>query len=285
MNISMPRTYSIPEHVSGEPNNQIIWITDLHEDSCKPEDIQNFLENLSLHPAEKVMIGGDISNGQKSLEFLKNLSEKTNKTVYFVLGNHDYYGHEIDETRQEAKRISEENQNLQYLSLGDVIPLSETTALVGHGGWADGRVGDFLNSTISLNDYDLIEDLKHLQEEALLSKLQTLGDEAAEKLALSLEIALKEYAQVIVLTHVPPFKEVCRHNGMACDDNWGPHFVCEATGRTIISLAGRYLNKKILVLCGHSHTHAEADLAVNVRAIAGECILGSPSIQATINYL
>lgn len=280
----MFKTYTIPSNRPDLCTNQVLWVTDIHEDSCTKEKLSEFIKILLQHEATSLLVGGDTSNGQKSIEFLQELKKKTKKTIYFVFGNHDFYGYGIEETRQKAVDICSQVPGFHYLSEGCVFALSESTALVGHDGWADGRVGDFLQSTISLGDYFLIKDLKGHEGPDLLHKLNALGDEAADKLGKTLVQALKKFSQVIILTHIPPFKEVCCYHGMVCDDNWGPHFVCEAMGKKILTIAKEYPKKEILVLCGHSHTHAEAQIASNVRSVAGEAVLGEPFIQASIWY-
>jgi hypothetical protein len=61
--------------------------------------------------------------------------------------------------------------------------LTNRTALVGHGGWADGRLGNYAGSTVLLNDYVLIEDFAELVPgspvpgcESRLSLLNRLGE-------------------------------------------------------------------------------------------------------------
>lgn len=278
----MLKTYTIPNHHPDICHKQILWVTDIHEDSCTPESLNLFIEEIARHDAPAVLVGGDTSNGQKSLDFLEILAEKTGKSLYFVLGNHDFYGHKIHDIREKAFALSQRNPNIHYLSDGDVCSLSESTGLIGHDGWADGRVGDFIQSTVSLGDYFLIDDLKDREGKELLDILHQLGDEAAEILGNSLEKALKKFSKIIMITHVPPFKEVCCYHGMPCDDNWGPHFVCDAMGKKIFSLMKAHPDVEILVLCGHSHTNAEAQILPNVRAVAAESILGAPSIQGTV---
>ena len=62
------------------------------------------------------------------------------------------------------------------------------------------------------------------------SQLQDLGDETARHFEEVLPGALADHEQVIVLMHVPPFREACWHEGRISDDNWAPHFCCIAAG-------------------------------------------------------
>ncbi|MDP6129579.1 MAG: hypothetical protein QGH77_08240, partial [Planctomycetota bacterium] len=57
--------------------------------------------------------------------------------------------------------------------------LTPEIGLVGHGGWGDGRLGSYYSSTVRLNDFKLIEELKGRSRDELLFRLTQLGDEAA----------------------------------------------------------------------------------------------------------
>ena len=77
------------------------------------------------------------------------------------------------------------SETMTYLSQAGVVELTTTTALVGHDGWADARLGDYDGSKVIFNDFLLIEELRHWRDEDTLDKpalrqtLQALGDEAA----------------------------------------------------------------------------------------------------------
>ena len=43
------------------------------------------------------------------------------------------------------------SKTIMYLSQSGVVELTPHTALVGHDGWADGRLGDFDGSDVILN--------------------------------------------------------------------------------------------------------------------------------------
>jgi hypothetical protein len=80
---------------------------------------------------------------------------------------------------------------------------------LGHDGWADGRPGDYAVSDVFLNDYLLIKELAGLDAEARLGRLHDLDDEAAAHFRAGLPAALSGFRRLIVLTHVPPFREAC----------------------------------------------------------------------------
>ena len=62
-----------------------------------------------------------------------------------------------------------------------------------------------------LNDYVLISDLFAVPKQELYAKLNALGDEAARFLKQHALEALSQFRNLIVLTHVPPFRDSCWH--------------------------------------------------------------------------
>lgn len=154
---------------------RLVWMTDLHLDAADEMQQRRFFDLVRHHRASMILVGGDISNGTQSLDYLKQLAALSDVPLYFVLGNHDFYYGTIDETRELATQLADENENIHYLTTESEIRLSPKVALIGHDGWADGRFGDFIHSNIMLNDYILIRDFENLTKEALLQNFHKLG--------------------------------------------------------------------------------------------------------------
>ena len=65
-----------------------------------------------------------------------------------------------------------------------------------------------------------------------------MADIDANALKINLEQAVKQLPErVIVLTHVPPFKESCQHMGKVSDDNYLPYFSSKAIGDVLMPFA------------------------------------------------
>jgi predicted phosphohydrolase len=261
---------------------KLAWSTDLHLDAADKSQHHNFFDGFKSDNFDAILISGDISNGANSLLHLKHLGNLIQKPIYFVLGNHDYYYGSIYKIRTLASEINRDYPLIHYLTSTKVLPLASRTALVGHDGWADGRAGDYFNSNVLLNDYFYIEELKNLNPAERLQVLHDLGDEAAKHLKEILPLAFTQYDKVILLTHVPPFEEVCFYEGKVCGPNWSPHFVGEVIGETLIDIMQLNPTKNVLVLCGHSHSPADVQILPNLRVIAGESELGIPQVQGVI---
>ena len=112
--------------------------------------------------------------------------------------------------------------------------------------------------------------------------MQDLGDEAARHVDRCLSKALECYENVILLSHVPPFREACWYEGLACNEEILPHYSCKAVGDVLIRLAARHRSKQIQVLCGHTHSGGEVRIAENLVVRAGTAIYGYPDVQCTL---
>lgn len=260
---------------------KIIWATDLHLDGATKEKQQMFFQSIADNKPDAIFIGGDVCNGELSILYLKQLAQHFKKPIYFVLGNHEFYHESIQTTRTLAKKLSN-GHSIIYLTTAGVVEISPSTALIGHDGWADARAGDFLKSTVVLNDYFYIEDLRNQTPEKLKKILHRLGDEAANEIKDLLEKAFESYKKVILLTHVPPFREACVYKGKVANDDWAPHFMSQAVGEAILNIMKSKPNCELLVLCGHTHGAADVWILPNLHVVTGAAEINSPAWQAIL---
>lgn len=271
----------------------IIWLTDPHLNFAAEERIRRLLGEVRDARPDVVLVGGDIGEAKSFVGYLRRLAGDAGAPVYFVLGNHDYYRGSIAEVRNIARSLGREPDSPVWLPEAAVVSLSRRTALVGHGGWGDGRAGDFLASEVVLNDYLLIEELRdchrspipqaeNILTPALLKKLQELGDEAADHFRVHVPEALRSHDHVLVLTHVPPFREACWHEGRLSDDDWAPHFTCRAAGDVLAECMRPDPGKRMTVLCGHTHSPGRAQILENLEVLTGAARYGEPQIQEVL---
>jgi hypothetical protein len=201
-----------------------------------------------------------------------------------VLGNHDFYNGSIAEVRQQMAALTRGDLGIHWLPARGVVSLGDEHAIVGHDGWADGRHGDPLGSQVFFNDWLLIAELAGLERTARLARLNALGDEAATALRAPLWDALSRFSHVFVVTHVPPFREVCRYWGRICSDAWLPWLTCRAVGDLLLEAADRHAHRRITVLCGHSHGAATASPRPNLIARAGGARYGHPRLAGMFKF-
>lgn len=258
---------------------RVAWLTDLHLDFVSPPEREKFLCRVVSYGPDAVLIGGDISTARDVLARLEEIDAALARPVFFVLGNHDYYGGSIASLRAAVTELCRQRPNLHYLTDGQVHELSPGVGLVGHDGWADARVGDYERSDVMLNDYQLIAELKGVGKAARRHLLNALGDEAAASLRASLTTAVERYPHAYLLTHVPPLREACWHEGQLSDDDWAPHFVCAAAGEAILEVMRAHPACKLTVLCGHTHSPGECQPLENVRILTGLAVYGRPIVQ------
>jgi hypothetical protein len=178
-----------------------------------------------------------------------------------------------------VSRLCAESQHLSWLTEGKIIPLTTDTALVGHDSWADGRLGDHAASDVMLNDYVAITDLTGLSKPERLLKLNALGDTAAAYCHEWLPKAFEQYPNVILLTHVPPFREACWHEGQLSDDNYLPHFGNQAVGEALVEIMRARPECQLTVLCGHTHSPCQVNVLENLKVMAGQAEYGVAQIQ------
>ncbi len=279
---------------------RVTWLTDLHLNFVSPSRREQLMDDVRAERPDLVLIGGDIGEAATFAGYLENLAEAIECPIAFVLGNHDYYAGSIAAVRSEARELSRQNDRICWLPEAGVLSLIDDIAIVGHGGWGDARSGDFLASDVVLNDYLLIEELRPAQvDEAidhgmfpdvsrilvpeLQQRLEQLGDEAAAHLRRALHDALEHHRRVIVLMHVPPFREACWHQGRISDDNWAPHFVCQAAGDVLRNCMLDHTDREMLVLCGHTHSSGDAQILGNLQVLTGTAIYGEPAVQQTFD--
>jgi 3',5'-cyclic AMP phosphodiesterase CpdA len=257
----------------------VAWVTDIHLNFVSKASLSAFAKNLSDTGVDAVLIGGDIAEAPSVCSYLEHLVDLVDRPLYFVLGNHDYYHGSIAEVRAKVETLQQSDPRLVWMPASEPVALGGETGLVGHGGWGDGRLGDFLGSNVMLNDYVIISELAWMQPRQRLAMLHRLGDEAAQHLGTALAQALERFAHVIILMHVPPFREACWYGGRISDDDWLPHFSCEAAGRALLEVMRAHPDHRATVLCGHTHGSGFTRPLPNRSVHTGAATYGHPAVQ------
>lgn len=270
------------------------WMTDIHLNFLSDPDSRAFLDRVRGEDLDAVLIGGDISESPTLEHHLTMIANHLPCPVYFVLGNHDFYHSSVAATRGMVRAVCQAFSNLHWLSQERVITISEQTALIGHDGWADGRNGDFIGSETLLNDFFLIQELRdagNLSERLfvedsmkrgkldLLKVLETLAEEAADHFRCVLPQALESHRKVVLLTHVPPYREASWYDGRISSDDWLPHMSSRIAGETLSALMPPHPDKQLMVLCGHTHGSGQVQIAPNIFVKTGGARYGQPEIQ------
>lgn len=258
------------------------WVTDPHLNFVPLHERAQFYARLNSERLDALLLGGDIGEANSVGHLLTEMEAALQIPIYFVLGNHDFYRGSLHGVREDIARQAAASVRLHWLPGSGVVPLTGATALVGHDGWADGRVGDFMRSEVMLNDHVLIKELRIPSKRELYEKLNALGDEAAAFLDARVREALAQYVNIVVLTHVPPFREACWYEGRISDDDYLPHFACKAVGDRLAAIMREHPDRKMTVLCGHTHGAGEARMLDNLVVFTGGAVYGKPALQRVI---
>jgi len=286
------------------------WAADIHFDCAEESGISNFLENVNQQKLSLFILAGDIDVGKtvrpksvsddaeppladsRLVETLSKIAKDVNCEVFFVCGNHDFYYSSFDVVRRSVRTLCESVVGITYLHESTGIELTPETVLVGHDGWADSRSGDFWNSPVVLRDFFEIEDFEVLFEvegvtqlrcKIIKQKLEELGEDSAAYAKKIVPGLLKKYHQVIFVTHVPPFRESSWTQGAICGEDGAPFFVNHILGQALVEIMREHPDKKLLVLCGHTHWRAEYRPLHNLTVLTAAATYGKPAPETAIS--
>lgn len=269
------------------PRMRVAWLSDLHLDFLDERKRRRFADQVTAQAADAVVISGDIADGWSVIPMLTLLATRIERPVYFVLGNHDFYHRGIDAVRTEV-RAAVRGTSLVYLPDADVVQLGPDLALVGHDGWADGRNGEYAGSTFRPNDFVHIHDFQvfaggYGREAQRLHLMQHLADEAAAHFAGALPPAAAANAQVIAVTHVPPFAGASHYRGRPSDPEMLPFYSNRCVGEVMREVMARHPTCQLTVLAGHTHAATRFTAAPNVQVRTAAATYGRPRVAEVLN--
>ena len=263
---------------------QLQWLSDIHLDSTSDELKSRFLKKLRLLPYDSVIITGDISNGLQLAGHLGELAEAcAPRKVYFCLGNPDYYGSSFAKVEREIQSVCGRHENLNFLESGEIIPIGRDTALVGHGGWPDGRAGWGKQTIVESRDHHSIEDFRNLSKDAVFDRMTQLGQESADYFRRVLPYALSCFPRVLIATHPVPFPRAAIWNRKACGWTHLPHYCNIAAGSAILGIARKHPRRQLTLMCGHTHSANRIKIG-NLEVRVAGAQRGKPATQGVIEF-
>ncbi len=300
---------------------RLAWTSDLHLVFLKSEDgflksedgltLQSWLDQLAAEDFDALAISGDISEAPRICEHLELLETHIQRPIYFVLGNHDFYRGSFETVLPRVREFAEQSPLLHCLDFLDFVELTDTTALVGHGCWADGLYGDFWQSEIVLNDWKVIDELRKwkrgpfsmscfggcgacladtmewhggavdVDRELMAEELKKLGERAAEHIRRVLPRALAARRHVVLLTHTPPFAPRCVSTKVEWE-RWAPHAGCKLAGDVIEEIMEAHPDRQLLILSGHVHAASWIQISANIEQRTASAQYGQPHIEDLI---
>jgi predicted MPP superfamily phosphohydrolase len=256
------------------------WLSDIHLDACAEHRIERLIDEVLASECGLVLLGGDISNAHALEHHLSLMARRIELPIYFVLGNHDFYGSNFDSVEALSEALSDTFSNLHFLTAVELPTLLlDNVALIGCGDFADGRLGNYQDSPVLLNDFRLIDDLSGWSREAQLCTLNKRGDRAAHLLDERLDRLSESVEYVIVLLHVPPFANAAWHEGAPSNDDFLPYFSCKAVGDVLMAHFSGKGSRKCLALCGHTHGSGEYAPTSSMKVLTAGAEYGAPAVQ------
>lgn len=261
---------------------RIAWITDPHLNHCSLPAWDRLVAQVDASGCDAVVISGDISEGEDVVFQLRRMADAFAVPIHFVLGNHDFYHSSWQRTVQAVREATRRDPRLHYLSDRPPWTLPGGAALIGVDGWGDASEGDYAGSTVRLNDFRLIEDFQAADPAQWQAMLLAWGRRSAERLQTQLLAALASHDQLLVVTHVPPFRQACWYQGQTTDDNWAPFFVSGQCGQVLQAAAQQHPTARLQVLCGHTHHGGVAQMSENLTVTTAGAEYGEPAVAAVI---
>jgi len=257
---------------------RVAWATDIHLNFLGAEAIDTFGAQVAALTPDLFLVSGDIAEAPSLRSCLEQLAQASGVATHFVLGNHDFYGGSVEQVRDDMRSLDPAVG--VWLPNAAPLRLDEGTVVVGVDGWGDARLGDPEGTRLRLNDFVLIRELLCSSYAELLGKLRACGDAEAETARSALKAALQTGAEhILFVTHVPPFRGACWHQGAVSNDEWLPFFTCQAIGSVLLEFANAHPWLRLTVLCGHTHGAGQLTLQPNLRVLTGAAEYGAPHVE------
>jgi len=262
------------------------WATDIHLDFLGDNNqrLIQFGESLVKDGPTGLFLTGDLSVARKLIYHLGALEAITKRPVYFVLGNHDYFGARIEDVRKQMHALTNASPFLRYLPTIPYVRLSDMTAVVGHDGWYDAIYGDWKTSSFGMTDWTAIHDFIPVNgaKSTIVSEARKLAQEGVLHVQHGIKQAVRYHKNIIVLTHYPPWPQAHQHEGKQGDWNAAPWFTSKMMGDMLMDAAKAYPAVKFTVLCGHSHGKYDGQIANNLECHVGGAEYNKPALQGLI---
>jgi predicted phosphohydrolase len=276
-------------------SHRYAWATDVHLDfvCSNPQNPQNtqrlvaFAQQLTAGDPTGILLSGDLSVARLLVFHLSVLERVVQRPIYFVLGNHDYYGANVDDVRKQMKELSNLSPFLRYMPTMPYYALTPTTAVVGHDGWYDALIGDWQGSNFVMTDWKAIGDFKPVSgnKATIVELARKLAFDGVTHVHNGIKQATRYHKHIIVLTHFPPFRESHVHEGRVGDNNAQPWYTSKMMGDMLLDASRAFPQHTFQVLCGHTHGRWEGKVTGNLQVNVGGAEYDRPAVQGLVEVL
>lgn len=250
------------------------WATDLHLNFI--DRTQQSILLCGKYMAEScqadiLLLTGDTSEGLKLRGHLQALQAGWGKPIWFVLGNHDYYGTDWQGARKDLEGLPE-----QFVFLDPAEPvLINGIAVVGQSGWFDSILDPkyemALGETARLACCTF--DPRDLIREKMVAQSRQEALQAYRKIEASYQQGARK---VVLLTHAPPYKLASWFQGKHSDPGWLGIMTSYHMGRVIDRAVTENPDLEVVVLCGHTHSPGEYHRGPRIKVLTGPAQYSAP---------
>ena len=264
----------------------LLWATDVHLDHLPLQHAPlEFGRALRSEQPESrgVILSGDIGEAATVGDILQSFSAGYAGSVYFVLGNHDYYGSSFRSVDERVEELCARARRLCWLQQAMVTP-AQGVVLIGVNGWYDAGYGNRATD-LQMTDFERIAELSAAQRqsrERLLSVCAERAQRDADRLRDKLQSCSGARA-VVIVTHVPPFRQAAWHEGQPSDDRWVPFFSSKVLGDVLLESARLRPELQHTVLCGHTHGNGVYQPLPNLVVHTGRARYGAPELAGILS--
>lgn len=266
---------------------KLAFLSDIHLNFLQESQTAEFVAGLKKTGADLFVVSGDIGD-KTTIQYDLNLLEKTLQSpIYFVCGNHDFYGTSIEETRKKLTKQCKSSSYLRYLTNLTYDLINPSTAILGHDCWYDGGYGDAKNSSMLLNDWQFIEEFVKVNAMVNRTKrlelVQKLAHEGAESIHNSIKAATRYAKKIIVVSHPPPFKEATQYEGNPSSNESLPWFSCKVLGDVLRDASSAFPDVQFISLSGHTHSRIRLQMTNNLQVYVAGAVYRQPEVQFTLD--
>lgn len=264
--------------------HNLLWMSDLHLDLTPAKNCGRLLRDLKYTAYDAAVITGDTAASPSLCHHLELLAHACfPRPLFFVLGNHDFYGSSLNATQIGVRNLCHRVSNLHHLQEHGVVWLNTHTVLIGHHGWADARCGWGAKTCIRSPDHGCIDDFLTLDETACFELMSQLGNAATRWVRKNLNTVLRKADTLIIATHVPAFETSAHYNGSPCGPCHSPHYVNASLGGLLIGTARHNIQKQFTILSGHTHSQVQEHILTNLISRVAGTKRGFPKIQGILS--
>ena len=268
----------------GTTLRRLAWATDIHLNFVQG-DVRGLREQLAGAGPDGLVITGDISEAPTLERDLAALDRALWLPTFIVLGNHDFYGGSVRAVRALVTGVCRRSRWLRYLPAEGVVPLGADTALVGHDGWADGRLGR-LRALV-----DRAQRLPRHRGSRPGSSRRRGSSGCTSSATRRPRTSAASCRRRSTVSATSSWPRTCHPSGRLAGTRARspttsnlPHFGCGAVGQALLPIMRSRPEQRMLVLCGHTHGRGVARILPNLVVKTGGADLRTADAGGSDRY-